>query len=233
MYLAKYLAACGVCSRRKAAELVKSGKVRVNGETVMDPAYLVQKLDKVFYDGKYIIQQKQIYIIMNKPKGYITTSSDPQGRPTVISLLGRKLQKVGLHAIGRLDIDTTGVLLFTNDGDLTQKLAHPKFNVSKTYAASLDKVFKSKDFYALSRGVRMKDGFIKPDNIRYASKNKKKVIVEIHSGKKRIVRRMFKHLQYYVKNLDRFNYSGLTTKGISKGVWRFLKKEEIYKLKTL
>ncbi len=186
------------------------------------------------YNGKPIqIQQELVYILLNKPKDYITTSDDPQGRKTVMDLIkGNIPQRV--YPVGRLDRNTTGVLLLTNDGELTQKLSHPSYQVKKIYEVTLDKPLEKTDFQQLLKGVVLEDGFIAPDALGYADSKDKKIIgVEIHSGRNRIVRRMFEHLGYDVKGLDRVLFANLTKKNVDRGKWRFLNEKEIRLLKYL
>ncbi|MFA5075095.1 MAG: pseudouridine synthase [Candidatus Babeliales bacterium] len=236
MYLAKYLAHAGLCSRRKAIELVKSGQISVNNIIITDPAYLVKTSDKVKYENKIIrLKQQQVfkYILLNKPKGYVSTVNDEKGRRTVLDLI--KLKKAErIYPVGRLDKDTTGLILLTNDGDLAQKLSHPRNEIIKAYHVITDKDVELKDLATLSKGVRLEDGFIKSDDIFFTNNfSRKKITVKIHSGKKRIIRRMFQILGYEVEKLDRFLYAGLTKKDLPIGGWRFLTKGELKKLKNL
>lgn len=234
MPLNKYLAHCGICSRRDAAEEIKKGLVKVNGLLVTEPGHKVTSKDKVSFNGKPVhIQQELVYILLNKPKDYITTSEDPQGRKTIMDLFkGSIPQRV--YPVGRLDRNTTGVLLLTNDGELTQKLSHPSYQVKKIYEVTLDKPLEKTDFQQLLKGVVLEDGFIAPDALGYAdAKNKKVIGIEIHSGRNRIVRRMFEHLGYDVKGLDRVMFGNLTKKNVDRGKWRFLTEKEIRLLKFL
>jgi 23S rRNA pseudouridine2605 synthase len=234
MPLNKYLAHCGVCSRRDAADEIRKGLVKVNGTLITEPGHKVTAQDKIAYNGKPIqIQQELVYILLNKPKDYITTSDDPQGRKTVMDLIkGNIPQRV--YPVGRLDRNTTGVLLLTNDGELTQKLSHPSYQVKKIYEVTLDKPLEKTDFQQLLKGVVLEDGFIAPDALGYADPKDKKIIgVEIHSGRNRIVRRMFEHLGYDVKGLDRVLFANLTKKNVDRGKWRFLNEKEIRLLKYL
>lgn len=234
MPLNKYLAHCGVCSRRDAADEIRKGLVKVNGTLITEPGHKVTTQDKIVYNGKPIqIQLELVYILLNKPKDYITTSDDPQGRKTVMDLIkGNIPQRV--YPVGRLDRNTTGVLLLTNDGELTQKLSHPSYQVKKIYEVTLDKPLEKTDFQQLLKGVVLEDGFIAPDALGYADPKDKKIIgVEIHSGRNRIVRRMFEHLGYDVKGLDRVLFANLTKKNVDRGKWRFLNEKEIRLLKYL
>lgn len=231
--LNRYLAESGVCSRRKAVEEIKSGLVEINGEVVKDPFYKVDPRDKVFYKKNYVYPQQKVYILMNKPEGAVTTVSDEFNRPTVLDLIkDKKIEKKRIFPVGRLDVNTTGLLLLTNDGELAQKLSHPKFGASKTYQVLLDQNLGHEDFVTLKKGVRLHDGFIKPDKIYYPSKTRKKLVVKIHSGKNRIVRRIFKALGYNVTKLERIEYSGLTKRGLPKGMWRILSPKDLEVIKN-
>lgn len=234
MPLNKYLAHCGVCSRREAAEVIKTGTVLVNGKAITEPGHKVTDKDEVKVNGKKIsIQKELVYILLNKPKDYITTSEDPQGRRTIMDLM-RGVSTNRIYPVGRLDRNTTGVLLLTNDGELTQKLSHPSFQVKKVYEVTLDKPLEKKDFEKLLNGVTLEDGFIAPDALGYADpKNKKIIGIEIHSGRNRIVRRMFESLGYDVKALDRVLFANLTKKNVDRGKWRYLNEKEVRLLKFL
>ena len=234
MPLNKFIAWCGVCARRDAAELVKQGKVLVNGEKVTEPAHRVSYKDEVIVNGKKVSIQKNLqYILLNKPKDYITTTDDPEGRKTVMDLIRGATQE-RVFPVGRLDRNTTGVLLLTNDGDLAQRLTHPSYEVSKLYEVKLDKPLTKLHFETLLKGIELEDGFIKPDALAYADSKDKSVIgIEIHSGRNRIVRRMFEQLGYKIKNLDRVMYGSFTKKNIERGKWRFLSEKEIRLLKHM
>ncbi len=234
MPLNKYLAHCGVCSRRDAVELIKTGKVKVNGKLITEPGHKVTDKDDVNFNGKRVYVQKElVYILLNKPKDYITTSEDPQGRKTIMDLMkGVTTQRI--YPVGRLDRNTTGVLLLTNDGELTQKLSHPSFQVKKVYEVTLDRPLEKSDFEQLLKGVVLEDGFVAPDALGYVDpKNKKVVGIEIHSGRNRIVRRMFEFLGYDVKGLDRVLFANLTKKNVDRGKWRYLNEKEVRLLKFL
>ena len=230
MPLNKFIAHCGLSSRRDAAELVKLGNVKVNNETITEPGHKVSAKDEIKVNGKKITLAKNlVYILLNKPKDYITTTDDPQKRKTVLNLIRIKER---IYPVGRLDRNTSGVLLLTNDGDLSQKLMHPSFEVKKVYHVSLDRPLEKKDFDKVLKGVTLEDGPAQVDVLAYAdSKDKKQLGVEIHSGRNRIVRRIFEHLGYDVKNLDRVVFAGLTKKNIERGKWRFLSEKEIRELK--
>lgn len=234
MPINKYIAHCGVCSRRDAAEEVRKGMVTVNGQAITEPGHKVLETDEVTFNGKKVTVQKElVYILLNKPKDYITTSNDPQGRKTIMDLMkGVSTQRI--YPVGRLDRNTTGVLLLTNDGELTQKLSHPSFQVRKVYEVTLDRVLEKGDFQKLLDGLTLEDGFIAPDAVGYADpKNKKIIGIEIHSGRNRIVRRMFEHLGYDVRNLDRVLFANLTKKNVERGKWRYLNEKEVRLLKFM
>ncbi|HTS43800.1 MAG TPA: pseudouridine synthase [Puia sp.] len=232
--LNKYIAHSGICSRRDAAELVKQGKASVNGKTVTEPGTKVSPNDLVKVNGKTItISRNFVYILLNKPKDYITTTDDPQGRKTVLDLI-RTATRERVYPVGRLDRNTSGVLLLTNDGELAQKLAHPKHEIKKVYHASLDKPLTRSDFDKIAGGVMLEDGLASIDEIAYADpKDKSQIGLEIHSGRNRIVRRIFEHLGYDVRNLDRVMYAGLTKKNVQRGKWRLLTEKEVRLLKYL
>ena len=230
MPLNKFIAHCGVCSRRDAAEWVKLGKVKVNNETITEPGHKVSAKDEVKVNGKKIFLAKNlVYILLNKPKDYITTTDDPQKRKTVLDLIRIKER---IYPVGRLDRNTSGVLLLTNDGELSQKLAHPSHEVKKVYHVTLNRDFDKKDFDRVLKGVDLEDGPASVDVLAYADvKDKTQLGVEIHSGRNRIVRRIFEHLGYDVKNLDRVMFAGLTKKNVERGKWRFLSEKEVRDLK--
>ncbi len=228
-----YLAKAGVCARRKAGDLVKAGQVIVNDEVILEPGYKLKVGDIVKYLGKIVSFDQKIYILLNKPAGYITTVSDDLKRPTIFDLLGDSF-KVRLYPVGRLDRETTGLLVLTNDGDLAQKLAHPKYNISKVYLVTVDRDFAESDFVTLKRGLELTDGFIKPDLLEFKNlRDRKKLLVEIHSGRNRIVRRLFQALNYTVRKLERVQYAGLTAADLKLGGWRYLTATEISGLKNL
>ncbi len=234
MPLNKFIAHAGVCGRREAADLVKEGKVTVNGDKIFEPGYKVSSKDKVIVKGKQVfLQRNAVYILLNKPKDYITTANDPQGRKTVLDLIkGATPERV--YPVGRLDRNTTGVLVLTNDGELAQKLTHPSFEVKKIYEVTLDKPVIKKDLEAIMTGITLEDGFVQADAVGYADdKNKHIVGIEIHSGRNRIVRRIFEHLGYDVKGLDRVMFANLTKKNVDRGKWRFLNEKEVRLLKFM
>jgi len=227
-----YLAHAGLASRRKAADLVASGVVRVNEQIVRDPGYRVKPEDVITVSGKNVMPEDHVYILLNKPKDYVTTVSDERGRKTVMDLVQDAIP-VRLYPIGRLDRTTTGLLLLTNDGLFAQKLAHPRYEVEKVYTVTLDGNLTSADMQAIMRGIQLDDGLIKVDDIAYTGTTKKEVTLALHSGKYRIVRRIFEHLGYDVKKLDRVGYAGLTKKRLAVGYWRYLTKSEVAALKNM
>jgi 23S rRNA pseudouridine2605 synthase len=226
--LNKFIANSGVCSRREADKLIESGAVTVNGKIVSELGYKVNPTDVVNYGGANIKREKNVYVLLNKPKDYITTLDDPEGRKTVMELV-KSAGKERIYPVGRLDRNTTGLLLFTNDGDMTMKLTHPKNNIQKLYGVEIDKSIRPEDFKAILDGFELEDGFIKADKLEFVggSTNRKELGIEIHSGKNRIVRRMFEHLGYKVVKLDRVMFAGLTKKDLPRGKWRFLSEKEI------
>jgi 23S rRNA pseudouridine2605 synthase len=232
MRLNKYIASCGVASRRGAVDLVKDGHVTVNGEVMKEIGYKVMPNDKIAYKGKDIspVIQK-IYILINKPKDTITTVSDEKGRKTVLDLVGKTV-KERIYPVGRLDRDTTGLLLMTNDGDLSQKMTHPSFKVKKIYHAVLNKPLTREDLKTIQQGLKLEDGVAEVDVANYVQgAGKEEVLMEIHIGKNRIVRRIFEHLGYDVVKLDRIYYGGLTKKDLPRGGYRSLTQEELIMLK--
>ena len=230
--LNKYIANAGICSRREADVLISTGAITVNGEVVTEMGHKVMPTDEVRYGDKVLQREKPVYVLLNKPKDYITTTDDERDRANVMELV-RDACEERIYPVGRLDRDTTGLLLFTNDGDLTKKLTHPSSAIEKTYAVELDKPFASVDMDMLRNGVELSDGKITPDEVEYTGETKKEVGVTIHSGKNRIIRRMFESLGYEVVKLDRVIFAGLTKKDLPRGRWRFLTKNEISFLKML
>jgi 23S rRNA pseudouridine2605 synthase len=233
MPLNKYIAHCGLCSRRKAVDYVKEGKITVNGTVITEPAFKVTKKDEVSILGKKMhIQKNLVYILLNKPKGYITTTDDPEGRKTVMELIQDATEEERVYPVGRLDRNTSGLLLLTNDGELAQKLSHPKHNIRKIYHVGLNKPLTKAHFEAILAGVELEDGIAHVDVLGYVDNaDKTQIGIEIHSGKNRIVRRIFEHLEYEVEKLDRVTYAGLTKKNINRGSWRYLTEKEIILLK--
>lgn len=232
MRLNRYLSVSGICSRREADKFIAAGLVSVNGKVVTELGVKVKPTDEVKYNGETIRAEKKVYLLLNKPKGYITTMDDPRARKTVMDLVGSAC-KERIYPVGRLDRATTGVLLFTNDGDMAKKLTHPSHGARKIYQVQLDKNLKAADFDALIKGIELEDGMIAPDALSYLDeKSKSHIGIELHSGKNRIVRRMFEHLGYEVIKLDRTSFAGLTKKGMNRGHYRFLTKDEVNFLKT-
>ena len=232
MPLNKFIAHCGLCSRRDAAELVKLGKVKVNNETMTEPGHKVSGKDDIRVNGKKVFLAKNlVYILLNKPKDFITTTDDPQGRKTVLDLIKRATNE-RVYPVGRLDRNTSGVLLLTNDGELSQKLTHPSNEIRKVYAVTLDKPLEKKDFEQILKGVVLDDGPASVDKLAFSdTKDKTQLGVELHSGRNRIVRRIFEHLGYDVKHLDRVMFAGLTKKNVERGKWRYLNEREVRELK--
>lgn len=234
MRLNKFIAHSGVCSRRAAAELVKAGDIKVNGKVELNPSYMVQPDDTVVYNDKELKKEEnKVYLLLNKPVGYVTTLSDEKGRKTVIDLVKKKVQE-RIYPVGRLDLNTCGLLLLTNDGDLAHKLSHPSFEVIKVYHATLNEEITEAELDKIRKGLELEDGFVNVDKINFIKgKPKNEVGLEIHIGKNRIVRRIFEHLGYHVNKLDRTYYAGLTKKDLPRGFFRHLTKEEVIILKHL
>ena len=232
MPLNKYVSHSGFCSRRDAADVIKSGKVTVNGELITEPGHKVSENDDVRVGGKKANPVKElIYILLNKPKDYITTTDDPQNRKTVLDLV-KQASPVRVYPVGRLDRNTSGVLLLTNDGDLSQKLTHPSNEIKKVYAVTLDKPLEKKHFEEILKGVPLEDGIANIDTLAFTdAQDRTQIGVELHTGRNRIVRRIFEHFGYDVKNLDRVMFAGLTKKNITRGKWRFLSEKEVRELK--
>ena len=230
--LNRFISNAGICSRRKADELIIAGVVTVNGEAVSELGTKINPAkDLVRYNGELLKREKMIYVLLNKPKDYITTTDDPQERKTVMELVD-KASKERIYPVGRLDRNTTGLLLLTNDGDLADKLSHPKNSISKIYNVELNRNLTQGDFNKIAFGLELEDGFIKPDDLRYVTGGAKNEIgIQIHSGKNRIVRRIFESLGYEVVKLDRVIYANLTKKDLTRGRWRYLTEQEIIQLK--
>ncbi|WP_343635466.1 pseudouridine synthase [Fluviicola sp.] len=230
--LNKYLSNAGVCSRREADVLIQTGVVSVNGEIVTELGYKIKKGDKVQYDGETINAETKRYVLLNKPKGFITTMDDPLGRKTVMGLVINAC-KERIYPVGRLDRDTTGLLLFTNDGDMAKKLTHPRYEATKIYHVETDKPVQKEHLELLMRGIELEDGRIQADKAEYVTDGKsgREVGIEIHSGKNRIVRRMFEKLGYEVVKLDRVQFASLTKKDLPRGYYRHLTEKEVSFLK--
>lgn len=224
--LNKYMANAGLCSRREADEYITAGKVKVNGQVVTELGTKIKRNDVVEYDDKVVTPERKCYILLNKPKDCVTTSDDPNGRTTVLDLV-RNACAERIYPVGRLDRNTTGVLLLTNDGDLASKLTHPKFVKKKIYHVWTDRDISEEDMQRIADGIELEDGEIHADAISYVSDERNQAGIEIHSGRNRIVRRIFEHLGYRVTKLDRVYFAGLTKKNLPRGRWRFLTQEEV------
>ena len=230
--LNKYLANAGICSRREADEYIQSGVVSVNGEVVTELGTKVLRSDEVKFHDQIVTLEKKVYVLLNKPKGFVTTSDDPQQRNTVMDLVKDACPE-RIYPVGRLDRNTTGVLLLTNDGDMASKLTHPKFLKKKVYHVFLDKNVAVEDLQKIAEGIELEDGEIHADAVEYADeRDKSQVGIEIHSGKNRIVRRIFEALGYRVIRLDRVLFAGLTKKNLRRGDWRFLTEREVEMLRS-
>lgn len=228
--LNRYVANAGVCSRRDADTYIAAGNVTVNGKTVTEMGFKVNRTDEVRFDGRLLNPEKKEYILLNKPKNFITTTSDEKGRRTVMELIS-SASKARLLPVGRLDRNTTGLLLFTNDGDLAKKLTHPRHGVRKIYHVVLDKNFKAADMKKLGAGIELEDGPVQVDEVSYINNApKREVGIELHTGRNRIVRRIFEHLGYEVVKLDRVVFAGLTKKDLPRGHWRHLSQQEVINL---
>jgi 23S rRNA pseudouridine2605 synthase len=232
--LNKYISNAGVCSRREADKLISAGAVTVNGKVVTELGTKVSPHDKIQYGEQSLKLEKSRYVLLNKPKGFITTTDDPQERKTVMTLIA-KACKERVYPVGRLDRNTTGLLLFTNDGDLAKKLLHPRHGIQKIYHVVLDKAVTKKDMNHILEGVQLDDGVVKVDAVEYIGdgKDKKQLGIELHSGKNRVIRRIFETLNYKVIRLDRVAFAGLTKKNLPRGEWRLLEEKEISFLKML
>lgn len=229
--LNRYIANSGVCSRREADELIRNGFISVNGKQVTDLGTKVTYGDDVKYKGKRLSAEKKVYVLMNKPKGYVTTVEDPHAEHTVIDLLGDSF-KERVYPVGRLDKETTGVLLLTNDGDLTGRLTHPRYKRRKIYHVFLDNAVTQNDLFKLAEGIEIDGIAVAADAVSYADPaDKTQIGIELHSGQNRVIRRMFETLGYKVKKLDRVYFAGLTKKNVQRGKWRFLTEKEVSMLK--
>lgn len=231
--LNKYIANSGICSRREADDLITQGLVEVNGKVVNEMGYQVQKTDKVVFDGQNITPEKPVYVLLNKPKGYISTTKDDKARKTVMDLVANA-SPYRLFPVGRLDRSTTGVILLTNDGHMTKKLTHPSFDAKKIYHVTLDKKLTHEDMKLIAEGIRLDEGVAVVDQISFIEgKPKNEVGIEIHIGWNRFIRRIFQRLGYEVEALDRVMFAGLTKKNIKRGHWRILTEQEVNNLKML
>ena len=230
--LNKYIANSGICSRREADKLIENGEIKVNGKIIKELGHKINPGDKVVYKGKVLKREKFIYILLNKPKDFITTTNDPQDRKTVMDLIKTHVHE-RVYPVGRLDRNTTGLLLLTNDGALSEVLSHPSYNIKKVYEVQLDKPIQEMDLALLEAGLELEDGPVRVDDFAVISPDNRIIGLEIHSGKNRIVRRIFEKLEYKVVKLDRVMYSFLTKKDLPRGKWRFLKEYEVIRLKHL
>lgn len=230
--LNKYIADSGICSRREADQLISAGLITVNGNKVTQLGTKVNPNDDIRFNGNRIQNERKVYLLLNKPKDYVTTVEDPHAKKTVMDLV-RNACRERIYPVGRLDRSTTGLLLFTNDGDLTKRLTHPSYNKKKVYQVQLNKKLLKSDLLKIGEGLELDDGFIQPDAISFIKEDDKtQVGIEIHSGRNRIIRRIFDSLGYRVIKLDRVYYAGLTKKDLPRGRWRFLTPKEIKMLKT-
>lgn len=227
--LNRFISNAGVCSRREADVLIEEGKITVNGKKITEMGFKVKPTDKVKYQGKPLTTEKLHYILLNKPKGFITTMKDERDRRTVMSLVEKACAE-RIYPVGRLDRQTTGLLLFTNDGDLAKKLMHPSHRIKKIYQIGLDKGLTQVDYDAIIKGLTLEDGPIKVDELAVLSDDNMHLGIEIHSGRNRIIRRIFEHLGYRVETLDRVMYGRLTKKNLGRGKWRKLTDQEVSRL---
>lgn len=229
--LNKYLANAGICSRREADTLIAAGIVKINDKVVTELGTKVKPGDVVKYDDQTVMPEKKVYILLNKPKDFVTTLDDPQERKTVIDIIKNHIDE-RVYPVGRLDRNTTGLLLLTNDGEITKKLTHPKYNKKKIYHVVLDKAVNPEHLSEIANGIELDDGPIKVDAISYVQGKKTEIGIELHSGRNRIVRRIFEKYDYKIKRLDRVFFAGLTKLNLPRGKWRFLTPKEITMLKT-
>lgn len=228
--LNRFIANAGICSRRDADELIAQGQIRVNGEVVKEMGHKVRRQDKVEYKGRVLKPETFQYVLLNKPKGFITTMQDEKGRPTVMKLVERACTE-RIFPVGRLDRDTTGLLLFTNDGELAKKLTHPSHMVKKIYQVELDKPLTKSDFQRILEGIELEDGKAVVNELAVLGEDDRNLGIEIHIGRNRIVRRIFEHLGYQVKKLDRVMFASLTKKNLPRGKYRLLNPKEVMGLK--
>ncbi|MBQ3247399.1 MAG: rRNA pseudouridine synthase [Alistipes sp.] len=231
MRLNRYLAQSGLCSRREADDYIQAGLVTVNGVIVTELGTKVMPSDEVRFSDSVVKGEKKVYLVLNKPKGYVTTLDDPHATKTVMDLVKDACSE-RIYPVGRLDKNSLGLLIFTNDGDMTRQLTHPSYQKKKIYQVTLDKPLTRGDMDKISEGITLEDGEIYADEISYVKEDKKEIGIEIHSGRNRIVRRIFEHLGYVVQKLDRVYYAGLTKKNLKRGAWRFLTKDEVSRLKS-
>jgi 23S rRNA pseudouridine2605 synthase len=232
--LNRYIANAGICSRREADKLIEAGAVQVNGKVVTELGTKVSRTDKISYGDQALSREKLRYVLLNKPKGFITTTDDPENRKTVMNLIARAC-KERIYPVGRLDRNTTGLLLFTNDGEIAKRLSHPRYGIKKIYHVGLDKNVSVADMKSILAGMELEDGIVKADAIEFVGdgKDKKEIGLELHTGQNRVVRRIFEKLGYKVVKLDRVYYAGLTKKNLPRGEWRFLEEKELNMLKMI
>lgn len=232
--LNRYIANAGICSRREADKLIQAGAVQVNGKVVTELGTKVRRTDKISYGDQALTREKSRYVLLNKPKGFITTTDDPENRKTVMNLVARAC-KERIYPVGRLDRNTTGLLLFTNDGEIAKKLSHPRYGIKKIYHVGLDKNVTVADMKTILAGIELEDGMVKADAIEFVGdgKDKKEIGLELHTGQNRVVRRIFEKLGYKVVKLDRVYYAGLTKKNLPRGEWRFLEEKELNMLRMI
>jgi 23S rRNA pseudouridine2605 synthase len=228
--LNRFIANAGICSRREADTIIASGRVMINGKVITEMGYRVKPSDRVELDGEILKRERLVYVLLNKPKDFITTTDDPQERKTVMELVKDACEE-RIYPVGRLDRNTTGLLLLTNDGALAEKLSHPSNQVKKNYQLELNKPLEESHFDQIVNGIELEDGFIKPDKLSYMTDDRMILSIDIHSGRNRIVRRIFEHFGYDVVRLDRATYAGLTKKGLPRGQWRYLTQQEVIRLK--
>lgn len=228
--LNRFIANAGVCSRREADNLITDGKIKVNGKVVVEMGYKVKKTDSVDYKGKQLKSEARQYVLLNKPKGFVTTVKDPHARHTVMELVAKACDE-RIYPVGRLDRETTGLLLFTNDGDMAKQLTHPSHKIRKIYQVELDKPLTKTDFDKIIEGIRLDDGLAPVDEIAVLGDDARQIGIEIHVGRNRIIRRIFQHLGYKVKKLDRVMFANLTKKNLPRGKYRHLAPKEVMSLK--
>ena len=228
--LNKFIANAGVCSRREADKLIEAGEIKVNGKVISELGYKVNKDDNILYQNKVLKREKMVYVLLNKPKDFITTTSDPENRKTVMQLVSEACDE-RIYPVGRLDRNTTGLIVLTNDGELAKKLSHPSYEVKKLYQVDIDKPISDEDFIKIQEGIILDDGPATVDEIAIVTPDRKSLGLEIHIGRNRIVRRIFEHLGYEVVRLDRVMYAGLTKLDLPRGKWRYLSDKEVIKLK--
>lgn len=232
MILVKFVAQSGILSRRKSEEAIKYGKILVNGRVCKDPTYHVEESDLIFYQRIKITLRKPLYVILHKPAGYLTSKYDPSGRPLITNLLPFELNRV-LDPVGRLDFNTSGLLLLTNDGDFAYSLSHPKFNIKKKYVVTASRALDEEIIRGIKRGIQLEDGLVHPDSIDWNPRYPEKVLITLHSGKYRVIRRIFETLSIFVKKLERIEFGGISLQSLPLGAWRYLDEKEIEKMKKI